>query len=449
MMFDRSILTDLVKWGKGSRRRPLILRGARQTGKSTVVRLFAERYYNEHLTINLERAEDFDRFAGIYSLESLAQALAVFHQFDPARNDTLLFIDEIQHSPSLIKLLRFVKEERPDWHVIAAGSLLEPILEKEGMEFPVGRVSFLTLHPMTFGEYLHAIGQQGLVEYASALRLDAPFPEHIQNEFIKQFYTYITIGGMPEAIQIWQEEKDLQAIRDLYRNIYQGYREDLYKYSSRAQRKYLAHVLWQMPFVAGTNCSYTKIGQEQYRTREMRQAAETLEKAGLLHRLHATESTSLPITPKQKKRPKWLSVDYGFCIHHGFHSLQNIFQPRQWEESFRGRVMEQYAAQQLIATGKKAGENLFYWSKPKGKGEAEIDLCFQLDNHMVGIDIKSSDKNPARSLFSFQDAVNHAIPVQSGLAKWGWQTSHFNGKSHRFAYIPIYLLEWIDRYMSH
>lgn len=448
MMFQRTILSHLEKWQNANNRKPLILRGARQTGKSTVISMFAERCYANYQVINLEKKEDFDRFGHIDSTHLLVQALATFYQFDPEAPGTLLFIDEIQHSPSLIKLLRFIKEERPDWHVIAAGSLLEPVLEKEGMEFPVGRVTFLTIHPMTFSEFLLATGQKGLVDYAENLTLDQAFPNNFKNEFIQQFYKYITIGGMPEAIQIWQKEGDLQAIRQLYQNILQGYREDLYKYSSHAQLKYLEHVLLQMPFIAGTNFAYAKLGEEQYRTREMRQAADTLEKAGLIHRLPATESMSLPLMSKLKRRPKWLSVDFGFCIHQGFHSIDKIIQPAKWEEHFRGRMMEQFAAQLLIASGNTAGENLYYWSKPKQKGEAEMDVCFQKNDRVIGIDIKSSDKYPARSLYSFNDAVSSSIAIQSGMTKWGWQTHHFKSKTYQFAYIPVYLLEWVDRYID-
>lgn len=168
---------------------------------------------------------------------------------------------------------------------MAACSLLEPILRKEGMEFPVGRVTFMDLYPMTFMEFLQARREQGLVEYAANLTLDNSLPGNFREVFRQYFYEYLMVGGMPEAVRIWQSTQDIAAVQQIYDDLFQAFREDLYKYSAAAQVKYLDHVLMKIPQLAGSNAAYVQVGQEQFRTREIHQASDTLAKVRLLHKV--------------------------------------------------------------------------------------------------------------------------------------------------------------------
>lgn len=443
-MFYRKIINQLVEWKEAPVRKPLVLRGARQTGKSTAVRLFADDYYEHLVEINLEKLKDYKRFGSINALEEFEQSLKVFSGIQKLEQQTLIFIDEIQESPEIIKLLRFVKEERPHWHLIAAGSLLEPILEREGMEFPVGRVSFLDLYPLTFTEFLMAMEERGLVDFMEHLRLNDSFPANFKEVLQAYFYQYLMVGGMPEAVAVWQSTGDIGQVQQLYENLFQGFREDLYKYSTTAQIKYLEHVLMTVPGVAGTNAAYVNIGQNEFKTREIHWACDTLEKIRLLHRVPQTDSTEVPLTGKPKRKHKWLFADVGFCVHQTFNSLDYILRPKEWHEQFRGQMMEQIAGQTLLAAHFTSKTNLFYWAKPRQKGEAEVDFCYQRNESIIGIDIKSSSQKAARALFSFSDAVTNGYPVQSDLEQFGRYEVKFGGQSYPITFVPVYLLEYLD-----
>lgn len=447
-MFYRHITEQLKAWKASQHGKPLVLRGARQTGKSTVIREFGNHHYKHFVEVNFEKLRDYQRFGNIQDLHTLEVSLTTFFHNPAIDENTLIFLDEIQEAPELIKLLRFIKEERPHWHVIAAGSLLEPVLAKAGMEFPVGRVTFLDLYPLTFLEFLKAQGEDNLVDYAYKLDLTDNLPANFREVYQQYFYQYLLTGGMPEAVKVWQTNQDVSQLQQLYDDLFQAFREDLYKYTGNGQAKYLDQVLMTVPQLAGSNAAYKEVGQNTYNTREIHHAADTLEQLRLLHKIPQTNAKAVPLQGHSQRKHKWLFLDLGFCVHQQFHSLTYILSPEKWGEQFRGQIMEQVTGQTLIG-GKIAHRNqLFYWAKPRHKGEAELDFCYPFNDKVVGIEVKSSAKQPARSLLSFQDEVTKGIAIQSDLYQWGYQRASFNGKNYRIAYIPIYLLELLNHYLS-
>ncbi len=357
-------------------------------------------------------------------------------------------MDEVQESPRFIHLLPFVEEEKPHWHLIAAGSLLEPVLQKEGIEFPVGRVTFMDLYPMTFMEFLQSRGEQGLVEYAANLSLNDTLPANFREVFRQYFYEYLMVGGMPEAVRLWQSKQDIRAVQKIYEDSLQAFREDLYKYSASAQVKYLDHVLMTVPQLGGSNAAYVQVGQNQFKTREVHKASDTLAKVRLLHKVPQTDSRKVPLQEKSQRKHKWLFADLGFCVHQQLNALDYILKPSKWEEQFRGRIMEQMAGQTLIGAKIVNREKLFYWAKPRHKGEAEIGFCYPLNDRMVGLEVKASAKKPAKALLSFLDEVENGLAVQSDPWQFGYCETKFAGKAYKVAYLPVYLLEFLGRYLG-
>jgi len=250
-MFDRNILKYLKQWKDKPDRKPLVLRGGRQVGKTSAVLMFGEKHFAHVLHINLENVEHSRLFKGNISLDEFKDIVRVKLAQPVTPGQTLVFLDEIQNAPGLIKLLRFFYEQMPDLHVIASGSLLDVILEREGFSFPVGRVEFAYMYPLDFFEFLGAKKERELLDYLKNTSPKKKIPDAIHEDALKKFYEYTMIGGMPEIVRTYAENGDMDALSPLYAALLTGYSEDVYKYSSLANSKYLHYVIEKAPLYAG------------------------------------------------------------------------------------------------------------------------------------------------------------------------------------------------------
>jgi predicted AAA+ superfamily ATPase len=276
-MFERQIMTHLRKWKERSNRKPLVLRGARQVGKTTVIDAFGKEFDN-YLYFNLDEDSDKVLLERNIPLNDLIDSLFARLGLRKREGSTLLFIDEIQNSPKTISLLRYFKEKRPDIHVVSVGSLLENIVDVSE-SFPVGRVDYMALRPCSFFEFLTAMGKDNLRYF-----IDHPEQsEAVHNELMSLFNQYTIVGGMPEAVQEYANTRDVLALDDIYESLVQGYKDDVEKY---VQKGKLAEVV---RFLIST--SWTKAGQmvklggfadSDYRAREVGEAFRLLQKAMLL-----------------------------------------------------------------------------------------------------------------------------------------------------------------------
>lgn len=399
-MFNRRILKYLENWKDRSGRKPLILRGARQVGKTASVKIFAQKFFKETIFLNLEDSEHKKLFGEEISLEDFEKIIQI--KFGKTLEDgkTLLFIDEIQNSPALIKLLRFFYEERPALHVIAAGSLLEVKLIRGGFSFPVGRVEYAYLHPLDFFEFLEAKGEKELCQHLRNLTFKKPLPAALHAFALKHFYEYLMIGGMPEAVKVFVAEKDFSAVNRVYNSLFTAYMDDVHKYASEAKSKYVAHVIENAPLFSGQTITYEHFAGSLYRSREMVEAFETLEKAMLVYRVMGTNDFAPPLIPKRKKAPKLLFLDVGL-INYRLGVRDKMLGPVELNNLFKGKIAEQVVGQHLLSMAEEMPSQVYYWYREMPGSTAEVDFIINCAGNIVPIEVKSGAAGRLRSAKEF------------------------------------------------
>ena len=437
-MFNRKILSFLENWKVKKNRKPLILRGARQAGKTSVVKLFGQKSFVNLIYINMEKADDFALFKNINSLTDFIKTVDIVLKEKIIPGKTLIFIDEIQNTPNLISLLRFFYEERPDIHVVAAGSLLEVKIAKQDFAMPVGRVEYAFVHPLTFFEFLEAINEKQLLDYLQKITLEENIPNSIHEKSLKLFNEYTLVGGMPEAVSLYSKNSLQSEINSLYSSLLTAYSEDIYKYATQANVKYIQHVLEQAPYFAGERITYEKFGGSNFRSREMGEAFGVLEKAMILQQIPATESFQLPLIFKKKRAKKLLYLDSGLVnfknnIQSEFVNLADL------NSLYRGKIAEQIVGQNILAD-MELSNKLSYWAKERPNGSAEIDFCLSFEGSIFGIEVKSGHSGKLKSLFSFAKTVENVklARIYSGVFKK--ELIDINNKKHYLHSIPFYLI---------
>ncbi|MBN1847684.1 MAG: ATP-binding protein [Deltaproteobacteria bacterium] len=424
----------------------MILRGARQVGKTFIINRFSSNY-DDFVEVNLERPRERELFHDFNTGRELIERIQLYkgRKIDAAH--TLLFIDEIQHSAGAIRSLRYIHEDVKELSVIAAGSLLEVFSKQEGFSFPVGRVKNLFLYPVHFLEYLEAKNPP-LAKELLNLELTKETPHH--DLFIQAFNEYAFIGGMPEALSRYLETGSYSDLPEIYDAILMGYIEDVEKYSNIAKVKYLSHTIDRAPLYAGERITYEKFGESSYRSREMKEAFDVLERALLVHRARPSTSTKIPIIEKLRKAPKLFFLDVGLANHRiGFKTFFN--NKKALDNVYQGRISEQIAAQEMISLSHKA-PSLHFWIREKGA--AEIDFLYPFKERVIPIEIKSGKAGKLRSLNLFMENSDHpyAVRVYSGKTRVDKITLP-SGKTFFLYSMPYYLLprldEAIDELITH
>lgn len=346
-MFKRKIIDKLEEWKNADRHKPLILRGARQVGKTTIVNEFGSQFEN-YLYFNMERNENVRLFEMDISIDDLVTML--FASLGKVKNEgkTLIFIDEIQNSPKTIALLRYFYEQRPDLYVIAAGSLLENLIDVK-VSFPVGRVQYLALRPCSFYEFLGAINKNDLL---AILSQKPEFTVAFHEQLMHQFNLYTIIGGMPEAVQMYAEKNDVVAIEDVYETLVQAYKDDAEKYVVGNKLtdtvRFILSYGWAF---SGETITLGNFANSGYKSREVGEAFRLLEKAMLLELVYPVSSTQLPVIPETRRMPKLIWFDTGL-VNYQAGVRSEIIGSTEMVDAWRGHIAEQITAQETVGFGR-------------------------------------------------------------------------------------------------
>lgn len=437
MKINRHIENQLNQWKESTRRKPLILRGARQVGKTFTIKEFS-RHFTHFISLNLERPRERKLFENVNTGPELFERILLHRGITVDEKDTLLFIDEIQNSFEAIQSLRYLYEDLDHLRVIAAGSLLEVFSKKEGFSFPVGRVRNLYMYPVNYREYLE-YKNPPLAQKLLDISLTGGTEHH---EFLlEQFYEYAFIGGMPEALAVYLETGSYSQVREVYDSILMGYIEDVEKYSSQAKSKYLSHAIEHAPLFAGERITYEKFGESAFKSREMKEAFDTLERALILYRVLPSTSLRIPVLEKMRKAPKLFFLDVGLVnFRIGFKEFFSSEQPLN--NIYRGRISEQLTAQELVSQ-KYQSPGIHFWIKDKG--EAEVDFLYPAGNRLIPIEVKSGAFGKLKSLFQFMEMSDHpyAVRVYGGENKVD-RLKLPSGKEFYLHSIPFYLLCRLD-----
>jgi uncharacterized protein len=443
-MLHRNILQELKQWKANAQRKPLILTGARQVGKTTIVDMFAQTY-KQYINLNLELQEDASPFKNYKNIRQLVEQLFFLRDKNIEKiGDTLLFIDEIQEVPEAINILRYFFEQVPDLHVIAAGSLLETAI-KGDIKIPVGRVEYKVVRPMSFDEFLQANGDKLALEQFRKIPMD----EYAHDKLLSLFHTYTLIGGMPAIVDHYLTNRNLTALRSVYESLIVSYVNDVEKYGRTNNLvQVIRHVIQSAYYEAGNRIKFNHFGNSNYGSKEVGEAMKTLEKVMLLHLAYPTTNTSIPIVPDHKKSPRLQILDTGMMNH--FAGLQKeIIGTNNLDNIYQGKIAEHIVGQELLATKSNVLNNLNFWVRQKADATAELDFVIQYDGLIIPVEVKSGSSGTLRSLHNFMDAAPHhfAVRLYNGKVKVDKITTQ-NGKEYLLLNLPYYLGAQIEKYLT-
>lgn len=442
-MFKRAILSQLEYWMNDSHRKPLVLRGARQVGKTTIVHEFGKGFDN-YLYLNLEKQEAVTLFDLPLPLKDILPL--IFAHCGKMRQEgrTLLFIDEIQNSAKAVMALRYFYEELPEIYVIAAGSLLENLVDVHA-SFPVGRVQYLALRPCSFREFLGAIGEEALLPVLQRPEVTVAFHDRL----MALFNIYTLIGGMPEAVQLYAERRDVIALNTVYETLLQGYRDDVEKY---ARGKILPDVVrfllkegWAK---AGQTITLGGFAGSAYNAREIGEAFRLLEKAMLLELVYPTTATDVPANSELKRMPKLIWLDTGL-VNYAAQVQKQVLGAKDIMDAWRGMIAEHIVAQELLTLTDKVSQKRNFWMRGNNDSSAEVDFIWIQDSMIYPIEVKSGHNAHLRSLHSFLERSSQSV----GIRVWSrpYSVDAINtvgGKKCRLLNLPFYMVGELDEIIA-
>ena len=405
-MFQRNALQQLEEWARREKRKPLVLRGTRQVGKTTLVHTLGNSF-DTYLYLNLERPAAAALFETNQDTDSLLTSIHLHCNKARTKGRTLLFIDEIQTSPRAVAQLRYFYEDAPDIHVIAAGSLLESLIESH-ISFPVGRVEYMAIRPCCFNEFLGAMGETEIEKALNALRI----PTGVHTKVMALFNTYTLIGGMPEVVSHYAAHRDLVSINEVYESLLTGYKDDVEKYArNNTMAQVIRYVLQKGWPYAAQRISLGSFAGSAYKSREMGEAFRVLEKAMLLELCYPSTNYTVPINTEATRSPKLLWIDTGL-VNYAAQIQKEVFGANDILDAWGGNIAEQIVAQELLASDNRVSYKRNFWVRDKKGSDAEVDFIVQYDNKVIPIEVKSGHNARMKSLHLFMEGTNHNIAVR-------------------------------------
>lgn len=431
---ERSIQKTLGEWKVDSHRKPLLVRGARQIGKTYIINKFAENFPSS-VTINFERNPEYVKIFNIKDPDRIIEQIELLSGERIIPGQTLLFLDEIQECPEAIVALRYFYEEKPELHLIGAGSLLEFTLSSKNINIPVGRIQYLYMYPLSFGEFLQALGQHKLREYMITPGNMPKMSEAVHDKLLEQLRLYFILGGMPEAVQTYIDKKDLNACRLIQQSIVDTYRDDFGKYASQVQFKYLRKLFARIPAMIGNKFVYANVDPDT-KSRELKEALTLLETAGIVYRVRNTSGEGLPLESHAKDRYfKVIFLDIG--LMHAINGMnRDIVLAEDLTDVYKGAIAEQFVGQELLAhSSSYHKESLYYWARDKRGSSAEIDYLIQKDSKVIPIEVKSGPSGRLKSMMLYKKAYHPVLAVKISQAMYNDEKGILE--------LPLYAIEYL------
>ena len=448
MDFYRKAEADLDQWRHSPYRKPLVLRGARQTGKTTLIKKFGKTF-DCFIYLNLEVEQDQKLFDNTLPVQELIQYICL-EKGVQRQGETLLFLDEIQYSPRAVTLMRYFYEELPDLFVISAGSLLEIMMEKRKISFPVGRVEYLYLFPMCFEEFLLAMGEQAALHYYQ----ETPVPALAHDKLTKLFRLYSFIGGMPEAVSRYAETKDLSLLSPVYANLLTAYKDDVSKYASTSHESdVIRHVIETAPKESGNRITFEKFGNSGYRSLDVGNSMRKLERAMLLYLRYPVTQYGLPLYPDKKLHPRLQMLDSGL-INYSLGIQTMYFQDIRLSDVYRGVLAEQMVLQELLCQSNRELRIPTFWVREKKQSNAEVDFVYSWQGHLLPVEVKSGKDGSLKSLHQFIENCEEPLAIRLYDQPFSVSETRTSaaagsiGRSYRLLNLPLYCAGKISEYLK-
>lgn len=449
-MIYRDLYKYLVKWKDLSNRMPMILRGARQVGKTTLVDEFG-KLFDHYLYFNLERKSDYDLFDNIDDLQVTVQLLFLARRKVVTEEESvLIFVDEVQEKPEVLEALRYFYEDYGHIHIITTGSLLEFALEKI-KKVPVGRVEYAELHPMSFREYLYGSEDTLLLKEYDTV----PINNAILPLLMKSFHDYTMIGGMPLVVSTFIESQfQVAPLFRIYASILESYKTDVEKYArNNADKEVIRHIMETAPDEVDNRIKLNNFGNSTFSTYQVKNALYALSKARILELTYPTTETEPPATRNKRKAPRLNYLDVGL-LNYQLELHQELLGIKDLNDSSRGRLVQQIVYQELKSKNVLPGKSLAFWVREESGTSSEVDIVFPYKYMLIPIEIKSGATGRLRSLHEYMDRCDHDVAVRMYAGKLSIdKLKSRKGKEYRLLNLPYALCgkltEYLDWLMDH
>lgn len=434
----RTLIEDLKEWKNSKHRKPLILQGARQTGKTWLMKEFGRTEYKNTAYLFCQENPGLEAlFNAPFDKERLLNGFQLICGFKIEPEETLIIIDEIQDIPKAITSLKFFYEQASEYHIICAGSLLGVSLHKD-VSFPVGKVNFLNLYPLSFTEFLLAVGKEQQANLINDLKQDPQILKAFSSEFTEYLKYYFYIGGMPEVVSTWIETKDFSEVRRVQKELLETYANDVSKHTSSEMANKIKQVWDSVPSqLAKENKKFLySVVKESARAREYENAINWLKNAGLLVKIHRVNKPGLPAKAYEDLDSfKIFIIDTGLLCSMTNLSAKALLEGNTLFTEFKGALTEQYVCQQMLSELKVEP---FYWSAKDST--AEIDFIFQNDDEIVPVEVKAEINLQAKSFKVYRDTYNPKTAFRLSLSEF---IDHGILKD-----IPLYDLPFVRKWLK-
>ena len=423
----RDKIQTLISWKDKKHRKPLIINGARQVGKSWLVRNFGETYFdNDFIIINFEKQKDIHIiFKQNFDVSRIISELQLVLGVSIIKGRTLVFFDEIQSCSEALGSLRYFYEDMPDLHVIAAGSLLD--FEFREQPYPVGRIEIMNLYPMTFTEFLVANNKQLLADLLK--QTPNQIPISVENVLSEQLQLYFIVGGMPECVKYYIDTQDFIGIKEIQNNLLYTYEQDFKKYKPNINNDCLQDIIENITKFIGNQIIYTKLS-DRFTIPTIKKGVDLLKTARLINIVPNSSLAGLPLTPSGKQF-KTFFLDIGLLIRKRQIDYAGLYTKRQLTSAFEGVLAEQFVAQQILA---HTDDHLFYWSRTEPGTNAEIDFVVVKEGQIIPVEVKAGGSGSLKSLHyllekypTIEKAVVYSLAKQGVIDKINFLPVYYAG----------------------
>jgi predicted AAA+ superfamily ATPase len=437
---ERFALDDLIKWKESKYRKPLILNGVRQVGKTWLLKEFATRHYANIAYFNFDESEEYKQFfETTKDIDRIIQNLVMVSGQKIIPHETLIVFDEIQECNKALGTLKYFCENAADYHVACAGSLLGVSLSKPA-SFPVGKVDFLNINPMTFTEFLMANGDENLVDYLNSISVIEPLPEAFYNLLYEKIKMYFVTGGMPEPVRFWTQERDVELVQQSLLGILNTYERDFNKHADKNDHPKLSLIWKSLPSqLARENKKFIyKVVKEGARAREYEDALQWLNDAGLVSKIYRTTMPGLPISAYDDLTAfKIYLVDVGLLRRLSLLSPTAFGEGNRLFTEFKGALSENYVLQALLGQFEALPR---YWATDHPR--YEVDFIIQRDNDIIPVEVKSETSIESISLKKYKEKYDDKVKLR---VRFSMQNLKLDND---FLNIPIFLADHTDKLIS-
>ena len=415
---ERKIYQDLLNWKLNNDRKPLILQGARQVGKTYIVNYFAGKEYVNSVYCNFEKDSQLHDFFDNLDPMTIIKKLSLYKRKEILPHNTLIIFDEIQACPQAITSLKYFNEEANDYHIISLGSLLGVSVNRSNFSFPVGKVQFMTMYPLDFEEYLMAKNAHELISLIKNCFLtNTPLDRAFHERAIDYYKEYLYVGGMPEAVMEYNRNSNPELVRIIQQSILESYLNDMGKYNKQTE-------------IPKTKIVYKSIGTQlgkenkkfQYknikhgaRSKEYQEAIEWITLSWIATQLYKLETVLLPLNAYQSLTDfKFYMNDVGLCTASQNIYIEDILSNNELLSIFKGGLTENYVFNQLLSNNIKS----YYWVSD---GVAEVDFVVRLNNDIIPIEVKSTENIRSKSLSIYKDINKPKYSIRISLRNFGYE----------------------------